>query len=135
MIVLFFGYSLLRGIPSSSGKLPPAPSMISFTDALTAWMALLGLMVSVASLIVTGAGIIIAILAIFGYGTFKDEVRNRAGEAAREAAEEYFKGKAFEDKLKMSVSPTWESGTVAAGGIAAQGGEVAKRYPKGEQPK
>jgi hypothetical protein len=83
-------------------------------------------------LIVTGAGVIIGVLAIFGYQTFREEVRQRAAKAAQEAAEEYFKGKAFEDKLVSRIAgPTWQGGTVPGTVIEPEApGTIAATYPR-----
>ena len=36
----------LAGLPDNSGRLPAAPSIFSFTDALTFFLAILGLMIA-----------------------------------------------------------------------------------------
>jgi hypothetical protein len=60
-------------------------------------------MVALASLILTGVAVMVGVLAIFGYGTFKDEVRTRASEAAKVAADAYFKQASFQDTLKGAI--------------------------------
>jgi hypothetical protein len=122
-------------------SLPPLPEGMSYADA-TVW---LGVVIACATLVVTVVGLLIAVLAFFGYAFFKEELPKRADIAAKQAAEEFFKGKAFddklEDKLKRSAVP---KGTVEyAESIGAVGvdekGSVANQYPKesdttGEDP-
>jgi hypothetical protein len=85
--------------PMASPVLPPLPASLA-TDT---WLALLGVMVALASLVLTGVAVMVGVLAIFGYGTFKDEVRARASEAAKTAADVYFKEAAFQDTLKGAI--------------------------------
>lgn len=131
---LIIGVAIMRtnSTPSAS-NLPPAPSLFSASDTITLWMAVLSLMVTLSSLIVTGAGIIIGVLAVVGFQTFKTAVQQGASEAARDSAEEYFQGKAFNDKLVSSLN--LGTGTVGT----PQGGQpsnvLGKPYPKREHPK
>jgi hypothetical protein len=89
-------------------------------------------MVALATLVVTASGIMIGILAIFGYGTFKDEVKNRSTEAASAAAtaaaDAYFKGQSFRDTIKENLNAaTWQSGTATLGQALEK---IADEYPK-----
>jgi hypothetical protein len=123
-------FLLLQGSqPSMPGPppLPALPSNLGFAETITIWLTILSVMIGLATVVLAGVGVFVGVLAVFGYGTFKDEVRTRAGQAARTAAEEYFNGKAFDDKLKESIqAPMWESGTVS-------GGSIARNYPKKEE--
>ncbi|HLH00851.1 MAG TPA: hypothetical protein VKX49_31375 [Bryobacteraceae bacterium] len=121
-------------MPSVPGPppLPPLPEGMSYADA-TVW---LGVMVACATLVVAMVGVLIAVLAFFGYGFFKEELPKRADAAAVAAAEEYFKGKAFEDKLEDKLKesavikgPFKYAETLGKSGIDEKG-SVAERYPK-----
>jgi hypothetical protein len=128
IVPIALGLAIYSSLQSAGAvpSVPPVPSFFSFSDMLALWFSLFGVMVALASLVVTGVGILVAILAIVGYRTFKDEVAKSAQTAALIFAEDYFKGKAFGDKLKENVGMgSWQSGTVT--GTA---GPVAKKYPR-----
>jgi hypothetical protein len=114
---------LLQILPSMpSPALPPLPAGL----AIDTWLALLGVMVALASLILTGVAVMVGVLAIFGYGTFKDEVRTRAANAARVAADEYFKQAAFQDTLKGAIKDLQAETAVPEPGPQ---GTVGDTYP------
>lgn len=106
-LLIFLGYRILTISAGSSGTPKPLPpSLFSFADVLSFFMAVLGVMIALASLIVTAVGVGIAILAVVGYQTFKTEAANRAREVAIAVAEEYLKSPDFDDRLKDRVQPS-----------------------------
>jgi hypothetical protein len=113
----------LQALPSMPPPSLPAVPVSLGTDT---WLALLGLMVALASLVLTGVAVLVAVVAIFGYGTFKEEVRTRASEAARSAAVMYFKQAAFQDILKGAIKDL-QAEIVAP--EPEQQGEVGGKYP------
>lgn len=118
--------------PASAGL--PTSNLSSTTDVLTIWMSLLGVMIGLASLVVTGVGLFVGALAIFGYQTFREEVQRTVGEAAQTKVSEYLSGKAFDVRLSDVVKSHFvprsrESGTATTGSPPL--GELPlKRYPK-----
>ena len=89
-------------------SLPPLPSAVTFSDFLAIGLTILGLMIALASVIVTSAGLAVGVAAVFGYQAFKEEVGKKASETservaaktARIVVDEYFKGDEFDAKLK-----------------------------------
>ena len=112
---------------------PATGSLFSTTDTISIWMAALGIMIALASLVVTGVGLFVGALAIFGYQTFSDQVDRRVGEAVPIAMDKFFGGPQFDTQLEGKVkehlsAKSWESGTATSGGVAP--GFAVKRYPK-----
>ncbi len=132
-------------------RLPIAiPSLFSTTDVITIWIGILGVLVGLATLVVTGSGLAIAILTIFGYQTFKDmiaraeitavenavEAASKKSDAvARESVDKYLKGGDFDAKIKeIGSQMNWHSGTVTGESVAPLNVETpkgfARKYPQ-----
>jgi type II secretory pathway pseudopilin PulG len=114
--------------PMPPPTLPPVPSNLGFTETLTIWLTILGVMVALACLVVTGVGVFIGILAVFGYGTFREEVRTRAGQAAQTAASAYFKDAAFQDTLRGAIRDIQADSAIEPGPQE----KVGEAYPGSE---
>ena len=122
--ILYIGVQVTLG--TQMGKLPFAPSL---NEILTYGFAVLALVVALAALIVTAAGVMVGVAAILGYQGLKQEAQIHAREAAKSSADEYFRGKEFEDKIKSGIGLTsWKSGTTT--GIEEPISPIAKTYPK-----
>jgi hypothetical protein len=111
--------------------LPPANNWFSITDTLSVWMGVLSVMIALSSLIVTGVGLVMGILALFGYQTFEKEV----GRQVALAATAFFDGSAFDNKLgsKVKENITARTWTVQGSTATESGGGIPdlriKRYP------
>jgi hypothetical protein len=123
----------LAGGTQSVGQSPAAGSLFSTTDTISIWLAALGIMIALASLVVTGVGLFVGALAIFGYQTFSDQVDRRVGEAVPVALDKFFGGPQFDTQLEGKVkehlkATSWQSGTATAETPGT--GFNVKRYPK-----
>jgi hypothetical protein len=115
--------TLLQALPPMPAPvLPPLPTSLG-TDT---WLALLGVMIALATLVLTGVAVLVGVLAVFGYGTFKDEVRTRSSDAAKSAADAYFKQAAFQDTLKGAIKDLQAEGAAPEPGPQ---GTVGDAYP------
>jgi hypothetical protein len=83
-VAIVVAWKFLRYAGPISGTLPPysVPSLFSPADTITIWLALLGALVALSTLVVTTTGLMIGALAIIAYETFRTEVQGRATEAA-----------------------------------------------------
>jgi hypothetical protein len=129
-IIIGWKFLSIIGGSQASGSLPASPPAFSMTDTVTIWLGLLGVMVAASTLVVTAVGVLIGVLAFFGYAFFRQELPKTADEAARKAADNYFQGKVFERKMedKIKQNMTWTSGTVDT--ISS----VSIPSPESEQP-
>ncbi len=150
-VALAVAWYLLRfAVGPYDSRLPAQASLLSTTDTITIWLGVLAVLVALATLVVTGAGVSIAILAIFGYQGFKEMLdrtegsnkrvaqevaRTMADTVARKAVSKYLKGKDFHDKLKeVGKDVMWQSGTVTAENtrpleIPTDSTSIANKYP------
>lgn len=97
-------------VGSALPNLPPTPSLLSTTDTITIWMSLLGVLVALAALVVTAAGLSIAVFAILGWQRFEDvlastlkkadeETKILATSTAKEEAQRYLQTTEFETSV------------------------------------
>jgi hypothetical protein len=146
-VSLVVAWNLLRFAGGDTGgRLPMPASLLSTTDTITIWLGLLGVLIALASLVVTGAGVGVAILAIFGYQAFKEMIvraekstvaaaRKVSDTVARRAVDKYLKGDDFNTKIKeIGSQVNWSSGTVTTENIAPLGSQldqtsIARKYP------
>lgn len=109
---LYIGFRFLAFV-ERSGKAPSGIGTLSFTDVLTVWLTVLSIMVALASLVMTGAAVLLGVAAIIGYQGLKQEAQAHA----QLFAAEYLKGKDFDERIKSSIGlglKSWRSGTVSA---------------------
>ena len=131
-IVVAIRFLHLAGGAPGIGTSPATPSLFSTTDIISVWLALLGVLIALASLVMTGVGLALGALAIFGYQTFENLVDKRVGEATEAKVTEFFQGPAFEStvegKIKQHLSAKPSQSATASATTAEP--LAVKRYPR-----
>ena len=132
-LVLAWRFLHLAGGAQGVGQSPATGSLLSTADTISIWLAALGIMVALASLVITGVGLFVGALAIFGYQTFSEQVNRRVGEAVPIAMDKFFGGPQFDTQLEGKVkehlkAKSWQSAT-ATPEMPTSSFSV-KRYPK-----
>jgi hypothetical protein len=98
----------------------------------------LGVLIALASFIMTGVALAVGTLAVFGYQSFADEVTKRVSRVAENLipgkVNEYFGGAAFKTTLEGTVKEqvtagSWQRGTVEEPGAIQLEDSTVKRYP------
>jgi hypothetical protein len=121
----------LLGLGASSGPLPSVP-MFSTTDTIS-----ICTMLAIATLIVTAVGVGVGVMAFWGYQKFEQELGNRAGEAARNAALEYIRGPEIQSSLQSEalriVAAEFEKWKVSQELAAAQPPQTPSRIEPDDQ--
>jgi hypothetical protein len=149
-LVVAWRFLHLAGGTSGVGHAPDTGSLLSTSDTITLWLALLGVMIAGATLVVTAVGVWVGLMAIWGYRTFQEELRTRAGTAARDTTLEYVKGDAVRTWLRteaqgilsdlfkdwkesqdiVASQPMQSASTIVSG---EETGKVGKRRQKSKQ--